>query len=88
MSDHNRNDDLAYGDDYRNRSYEGQDADRGIIGDAFRKMKTKHQQSSHGQPQSGPSAQQYYGQTGSSGPTDAPGQQPYSQSSYVMHSLS
>jgi phospholipase D1/2 len=70
----NRQDDLAYGEDHsKDRGSGSQGTDRGIVGDTFKFLKNKYQQSQH------PQSQQSYGYTeqpGSSGGqqyTPAPG---------------
>ena len=55
----NREDDLAYGDEYGNdRSSNSQGADRGVVGDTFKFLKNKYKQSQ--QPQQ---SQPSYGYT-------------------------
>lgn len=72
-----REDDLAYGDDHtKDRGSNAQGTDRGIVGDTFKFLKNKYQQSQHPQP-----SQQSYGYTeqqyGSGGPHNTPGQPGY-----------
>jgi hypothetical protein len=66
----NREDALAYGDDYnKERGSSSQGTDRGVVGDTFKFLKNKYQQSQNpGQTQSsygyteqpqGPGSQQY-----------------------------
>jgi phospholipase D1/2 len=75
----NREDDHAYGDDYsKDRGAGSQGADRGIVGDTFKFLKNKYQQSQHSsqsQPNYGYTEQPY-----SSGGQQYPSGQ---QSSYV-----
>ena len=78
----NKQDDLAYGEDYsKDRGSNSQGTDRGIVGDTFKFLKNKYQQSQHSQP-----AQQSYGYTEqpftSGGQQYAPGQ-----AGYVSYSL-
>lgn len=55
----NPQDDLAYGEDYnKDRGSGSQGTERGIVGDTFKFLKTKYQQSQHPQ-----SSQPSYGYT-------------------------
>lgn len=47
----NRDDDLAYGDTPRDRAAPSQGTDRSIVGDTFKFLKNKYQESQHPQPQ-------------------------------------
>ena len=84
MSDQRQGDDhLAYGDDYsQSRAGPGGNTDRGFLGDAFTKLRTRydqHQQSSqqtYGYTSSGPN-QGYYGQHGPGTGYPATGQPAY-----------
>ncbi len=50
-----REDDLAYGDDYgKDRGASSQDTDRGIVGDTFKFLKNKYQQTQHPQQSQSP----------------------------------
>lgn len=62
MSGRDYDEDLAYGEDYRNRPQEGS-SERGFVGDTFNRLKTQYQQRPQGQSQPYPPGnQQYSGQ--------------------------
>lgn len=79
----NRQDDPAYGDDYsKDRGSGSQGTDRGIVGDTFKFLKNKYQQTQHPQ-QSQPS----YGYTEQPQVSGASQQYSSSQTSYVSQDV-